>query len=587
MAIEIILNGDTSSAVKELHDLEILASVEKGSVNANITTEQLTLVNEYAELVRTYIAGGANGTTNGIFEGLPLQIQESGVNVFDGYLDFLNDFEIVDPTTVKARIKKHDSNDNFQDRANGLTFGYLVDEGFINYNDFINVPYLIEKEFNYIEFAFIAFSIYSITRDIISFANNAAEKIPEISADAGGGFTGPIAAIFLTIALIILAALFVAAMFALLLSLIIDLVNYLISPIKYHKAMRVEKLLEKGAAFLGLSYNTSIIDIPQLVLLPSKTGIDKDTQQVFIKLSIPIFQPGLGIPSTADFGYTFGELLSAMNTTFNAEFTVENGVLQHHAKDSPFWIQQSSYTLPDILQESIVTNANELISDKIILFKSDVKDSNSLENFLGTTYEIRTRPGTFSDQRNILMNGFGKVEIPYALGNRKDKLNNFEKFARNLFESVDEFISTLGFTSNSSAALSGRIGVLKLETDFINVPKLMKMNATTNSVFPNLLPTNNRNVWSAKYLYNNYHNQDSFVLNNFSNQYYVYKNVRVPFGFEEFNQLTQNSYFYNQNGDVCKLEQISWNVSKDFALLDYRVQKKYTNNLVETYIEES
>jgi hypothetical protein len=35
------------------------------------------------------------------------------------------------------------------------------------------------------------------------------------------------------------------------------------------------------------------------------------------------------------------------------------------------------------------------------------------------------------------------------------------------------------------------------------------------------------------------------------------------------------------------LEQISWNVSQDFALIDYRVKTKYTTNLVEDYIEEA
>tara|TARA_R110002126_G_scaffold156594_1_gene304027 strand:- start:642 stop:2387 length:1746 start_codon:yes stop_codon:yes gene_type:complete len=581
MAIEIILNGDTSSAVKELHDLEILASVERGNVNSNITTEQLTLVNEYAQLVRDYISGGANGTTDGIFEGLPLQIQENGVNVFDGYLDFLNDFEIVNPTTVKARIKKHESNNNFQDRANGLTFGYLVDAGFITSSDYTNVPYVIEKEFNFIEFAFISFSIYSVTRDLVNFINNQSEKIPITVADLTGGVTGSAAAIILTAALLVLSIALGIAMLALLVSLILELVTYLISPVKYHKAMRVQKLMEKGAAFLGLTYNTTIVDIPQLILLPSKTGINKDTQQSQLINQITINQPGLGIPSTADFGYTFGELLSAMNTTFNAEFTVVNGVLQQHSKNSAYWIQQSGYTLPDILQESIVTNANELISDKIILFKSDLKDSNSLENFLGTTYEIRTRPVSFSDSRNILMNGFEKVEIPYALGNRKAGLNNFETFALKLFQQVDGLVNFFGGNSNSSASVNGRIGMLMLETDYIHIPKLMKMNSS------NLLASNNRTTWSAKYLYNNYYNEDSFVLNNFGNQYYVYTNVRVPFGFEEFNQLTQNSYFYNQNGDICKLKQISWNVSKDFALIDYRVQTKYTSNLVESYIEEA
>jgi hypothetical protein len=552
MAIEIILNGDTSSAVKELHDLEILASVERGNVNSNITTEQLTLVNEYAQLVRDYISGGANGTTDGIFEGLPLQIQENGVNVFDGYLDFLNDFEIVNPTTVKARIKKHESNNNFQDRANGLTFGYLVDQNFITSNDFISVPYVIEKEFNFIEFAFLAVSVYTVTKDLISITKRLADRVVILAGMFTSGVGGPVSVVVATIALTILDLAFTAAMLVLLINLTSELVNYLISPVKYHKAMRVQKLMEKGAAFLGLSYNTTISDIPQLVLLPSKTGINQDTQANLISAGTTVNQPGLGIPSTADFGYTFGELLSAMNTTFNA-----------------------------ILQESIVTNANELISDKIILFKSDLKDVNSLENFLGTTYEIRTRPISFSDSRNILMNGFEKVEIPYALGNRKNGLNEFENFVRKVLRAVDDFVNFFGGNANGEASINARIGYLKLETDYVHIPKLMKMDSN------NRLLLNDRNTWSAKYLYDNYHNEDSFVLNNFGNQYYVYTNVRVPFGFEEFNQLTQNSYFYNQNGDICKLKQISWNVSKDFALIDYRVQTKYTSNLVESYIEEA
>ena len=497
-----------------------------------------------------------------------------------GYLDFLNDFEIIDPTTVKARIKKHESNNEFQDRANGLTFGYLLDAGFITSNDYIWVPYVIEKEFNFVEFAFLSVSIYTITTDLISLIKRLTDRAISFAAMLTTGVGGPASVLTATLILVGLDIIFAVTMISFLVNLIAELLSYLISPIKYHWAMRVDTLIQKACSFLGLSYNTSIIDIPELVLLPSKNSVNQDIQASKILFNIPIYQPGRGIPSTADFGYTFGELLNAMNTTFNAEYTVENGVLQQHSKNSAYWIQQSGYTLPDILQESIVTNANELISDKIILFKTDLKDTNTLEFFQGTTYEIRTRPISFSDQRNILMNGFEKVEIPYALGNRKAGLNEFEKVARKLFRAIDDFVNFFGGNSNGEGSINDRIGYLKLETDFVHVPKLMKM------LPDNKLPLNNRVIWSAKYLYNNYHNEDSFVLNNFGNQYYVYTNVRVPFGFEEFNQLTQNSYFYNQNGDICKLKQISWNVSKDFALIDYRVQTKYTSNLVETYIEE-
>jgi hypothetical protein len=580
MAIELILNGDNSSEIKELHDLEILASVEEGNVNARITTEQITLVNNYAKLVRDYIAGGANGTTEGIFEGLPLQIQENGVNVFDGYLDFLNDFEIVNPTTVKSRIKKHDGNNNFQDRANGLTFGYLDELNLIGTGDYSNIPYIIEKEFNFIEFSFIAFSIYAISRDIEEQVRVVAAQAVLLSGLIASGV--PAAALVFPALQLSLNTAFAISLVIILTNLIIELVRYIFSPIKYHKGIRLQRLVEIGCSYLGYSYNSTINDLPEIYIIPTKTGIDKDSQQNSIINGITINQPGVGYPSASDFGYTLGEVFELINKLFYAEFTIKNGVVEQHVIDSSWWLQNSTYVLPNILQESIVTNANELVSDKLITFKTDVKDVNSFENFLGHTYEIRTRPISASDNRNVLMNGFNRVDIPYDLPNRKNKLNNFENFAFKLINKVEEIIQVFdGSAPNLTGFISKRIGCNILETDYLHVPKIMKLDSNL------FLPINQRNLWSAKHLYNLYHSKGSFVLNNFGNQYYIYKGVRVPFGFEEFNQLTQNSYFYNSNGDLCKLEQISWNVSQDFALIDYRVKTKYTTNLIEEYIEEA
>jgi len=587
MAIELILNGDNSSEIKELHDLEILASVEEGNVNARITTEQITLVNNYAKLVRDYIAGGANGTTEGIFEGLPLQIQENGVNVFDGYLDFLNDFEIVNPTTVKSRIKKHDGNNNFQDRANGLTFGYLDELNLIGTGDYLSIPYIIEKEFNFVEFSFIAFSIYAISRDLQTQIRIVSQQAANIAHLAAMVPPQPGSAFLYAGLQLALNLVFAGILVSILINLLTDLVRYIFSPIKYHKGIRLKRLVEIGCSYLGYSYNSTINDLPDIVIIPTKTGIDKDSQQNSIINGITINQPGVGYPSASDFGYTLGEVFELINKLFYAEFTIKNGVVEQHVIDSSWWLQNSTYVLPNILQESIVTNANELISDKLITFKTDVKDINSFENFLGHTYEIRTRPISISDNRNVLMNGFNRVDIPYDLPNRKNKLNNFENFAFKLINKVEEIIDVfyainpVASAPNLTGFISQRIGCNILETDYLHVPKIMKLDSNLR------LPANQRNNWSAKYLYNLYHSKGSFVLNNFGNQYYIYKGVRVPFGFEEFNQLTQNSYFYNSNGDLCKLEQINWNVSQDFALIDYRVKTKYTTNLVEEYIEEA
>lgn len=580
MAIELILDGDNKSAIKDLHDLEILATIEKGNVSAKITTSQIDFVDTYAVLVRTYIAEGATGQSRGIFEGLPLQMLVNGTNVFDGYLDFLNDFEIVNPTLVRARIKKHDSNNNFEDRANGLTFGYLDEINFIGINDYIDIPYVIEKEFNFIEFAFLAFSIYTIARDLQGLLKEIPDLAAEVGAHLSGGVTGPIAATAFSIAKLAIKLIFIALMIILLVNLALELIRYIISPIKFHKGIRLLKLIEKGCQFLGVTYNTTIQDIPDIVILPSKTGIGQDNQQSKLIQGFVINQPGVGIPSTADFGYTFGELLELVNRTFFAEFTIRNGALEQHTIDTSWWTKNSTYVLPDVLHESIIFNANELKSDKIIVFKNDPKDSNSLENFKGHTYEIKTRPIGADDDRNVLMNGFDRIDLLYELGNRKDGLNNFEKLAVELYSKIDELINFFGGSSNLAAGISGRIGVLKLETDFVNVPKLMKMDAN------NRLPVNNRDVWSAKYLYDNYHFKGSFVLDNFGGQYRVFKNVKVNFGFEDFIKLIDNLYFSDSDGNSCKLEKASWVDGRDFALISYRIKEKYTSNVEEIYIEQ-
>ena len=62
---------------------------------------------------------------------------------------------------------------------------------------------------------------------------------------------------------------------------LLGLFAYLISPIKYHKGIRVSKLLEKGFQSIGLVYNTTIDPIldTTLCILPSKTGVEKDEQE--------------------------------------------------------------------------------------------------------------------------------------------------------------------------------------------------------------------------------------------------------------------------------------------------------------------
>ena len=122
--LTVTLNGDNSSAIRELHELEILATFENGNAQANISTTEFEFVNEFAESISEWISGGLTGGL-GIFEGIPLSVQISGSNpsylAFDGYMDMTDEFEIVNPTTIKGKIKKDNGLQNLNDLASGLT----------------------------------------------------------------------------------------------------------------------------------------------------------------------------------------------------------------------------------------------------------------------------------------------------------------------------------------------------------------------------------------------------------------------------------------------------------------------------------
>jgi hypothetical protein len=70
-----------------------------------------------------------------------------------------------------------------------------------------------------------------------------------------------------------------------------------------------------------------------------------------------------------------------------------------------------------------------------------------------------------------------------------------------------------------------------------------------------------------------------------ANQWIIHEGVKIPFGFADFLTLIDNSYFYNINGNTAQVTKIQWNVSHDYAIVDYRVQQVYTTNLEETFIE--
>lgn len=573
--ITISLNGDDSSQVRELHDIELLATFENGNAQANISITEFEFVNDFAKDIRSWID---NGLTNGvgIFEGIPLSVTINGASpnylAFDGYLDMTDEFEIVNPTLVKGKIKKDSGLQNLDDLASGLTFQFLFESGFLTLGDMEYIPYVIEKEFDPIAFLLLAFTIYSLSVQIIDLIKSIAQAI-------SNGITAPIQ--------FALEIIYAIALIGYLTILIIDFVRMIVEPVRFTRGIRLKTLLEKGSSYLGYGYNSTISEIfdNRIMLIPSKNSVDQNENATKQRAGTVIFQTGLGIPNARDFGYTFGEILQLVNKTFNAKLGIKNGIIEHHSLNSSWWVQQSTYQMPDILQESQKFNTDELSSNFLISFTPDSQDINVLENYKGTSYEVITTPINISNQKNVSLKGLEEIDIPYSLGVRKTKQNFIEEILDDLIGISQDFINEINSITPANQTqlpnIAGRIGSVKFETNFLNVPKMLYLNNA------NQLDINYNDLWSAKVLWNKYYVKNSFVGFGFTNtnQWRIFEGVKVPFGFSDFLKLIDNSYFYDVNGDVGQVIKIQWSVSKDFAIMDYKINKIYTKNLTETFIE--
>jgi hypothetical protein len=141
---------------------------------------------------------------------------------------------------------------------------------------------------------------------------------------------------------------------------------------------------------------------------------------------------------------------------------------------------------------------------------------------------------------------------------------------------MQEFILNLG----------NRTGTCKVENHFFSVPKvaLLEDNLSGNPV----IVENFADIIGAKALYENHLSYDSFIpgkrnpnnLNETAGKY-VYEEVRIPFGLQDFVTVSNNAYFTTENGQIGKFISLDWTIDKDEAIVSYWVYNSWLTNIEE------
>lgn len=617
MKTEFYLDGSLINPPKNWKEMQLELNFDRDAqVGVGVNIPKWEFVRENAELLSNIIKQPTLGG-NGIFEGIPFQIQVDRDGVvetpFDGYLDLTDDATFsCEESVINAKERK--SIDWLNDIADGVTFESLVAIGVLTKEDVKFIPYVINSIPDYQGAGVALLSIFVISDQIVQAIN----RISKLTFKAANPFEAATA-----IAEAILEILYLATLLAALVKLVIDLVNSLIQKVKYHGCMNVKRMLEAGASQLGLTFDSDIINseaLKGLTIMPEKWNNPIDKEEKTFGFIIPNKQI-----QTGHYRGTFGDLLRELKITFNARIYLQDNVIKLLRVDQR--TGSNLYQVPDVKNDLVKTNAGELISNYAITFNVDTLDKNTVQRYQGTSYQVITKPKTYNNLDLRLMKGFKDNRIGFALAKRKEELTRVEELFKTLLDAfgalmnglinvvnalikainavikvLNKIIKALGVVGikvnwqikpvpqlvkvDLGNLIENRIGMLELENDWTNVPRLFLLEEGISEKY-NKISTTNETIINAKWLWENLHFSNSFVPSLSKpngNQYLIKDYENVPFCFGDYQQIKGNPFALMPDGSAAEFVNLIWNPYERTANFTLKISYLYTNNLIETYL---
>ena len=589
-------------------------SISINNIEYGINDKRYT--NDAYQLIKQYINSNV-----GVIEGLPFNLQidnEKGqtYNILNGYLDVwgMEQQRNENGDVILVDAIEQGKLDWFNDVADSVSFDYLYSIGKITQSDFIKVPYCINKKQNTFEFLFTVFALFTIYDKLKSEIS----ILTELIAAASGAVDASV------IIRIILHITYVITLLLALTKLVIDLYNYLIQPVKYHTCMSIAKMFEIGCSHFGLNFKSSIFQqepFSKLYWLPEKFALNE-------RNSIQGLAGNLST-SFSNTGYyqgTFGDFIRMWQVHFNAKMKIVN---------NDFYFEKYDYNpsstlleLPNLMDSSFnfKFNKDDFYSNIVISYATDLNDKNTIQEYKGTSVQVIQNAITVNNAKMNLAKNLLEVRNPFARGIRKTELSQLESLYLTVLKTIDtvfnELIQLINFITgiiNSIIKLvnkiikllavigiklnltvptipripdlklanliENRIGMLQMETDYVNIPKAFILDVASSSRNTKI-NANNTNYLNAKYIWDNYYYFISFVPKGvfIGNQYKIRELQECKFTFSDYEKIRlDNKVTYN--GKQCELLNLSYNPYNETANGTFREPFTYLTNIQETIIE--
>lgn len=555
----------------------------------------------------------------GVVQGKPFKItidDEKGTiyELLDGYVDLWK--AKYERGKITASATQTGKIDWLNDYADSFTFDYLYSIGIFDKSYFIPVPYVIVKKQNSFEVIITIVTVFVILDKL-------KEQIKDIAQSAASS-SNPLE--LSAIPRFILQMVYVSALIVSLVSLILRIFSMLMPPVKYHMCMYVRDLFTIACKYMGFTFKSSILlaePFNELVIMPEKYNLTNNTG-IFAGIE------GDFKSNNEQMGYfkgTFGDLIRAMKTMFYAKIVIDNDTIYFEKYN--FRLGSNGIQVPYSFenQDSFTLNYNDFSSTMILSFLTDIGDRHTIQEYLGTSIQVTQTAKSNIVSKMSLLRNINEEIIQFALAKRKIELTLIETILSDFFKAINNTLKilysavnvaikainalirivnkiikamkTIGIkininistikplsTSSLGNPISNRLGMLKMESDYVSIPKIFLLDKSSNSINTKL-SANNESIVRAGYLFNNYHYFKSFVSidGKENGQYILRESDKFPFSFSDYEQSLSNNAIFTTDGQEGKLISLRFNPWEQYATCTYKVKKDYITNLKVDIIE--
>lgn len=517
-----------------------------------INTDSVILVNEAKQLVIDHI------NTLGVFEGIPYSITFGGVTL-NYYID-LTDNPLMGDSQIEVKIKRRKSVLNFMDKANGLSFELLNKTHPITT---VMADYIIVQDNQGVILTMLLINTFTLAKESAESIVNVAESAMDVvkASTPNIGFPSVdlgdiIAAVVLLVARIVYAAFILIQI----LEMIKQMLDILVPTIRQFKASTVLELINKGCTKLGYTFQSSLVD-SKLAILPVPLANNKPSVFEYLSSGDSTFYTK-GYPTALDSTPTLGNLMDFVKNYYNADLSVIGSVvkLEQHTQ-TPSTIINNTLNIQSTREDSYSFNSGESWKRYLVKYRFDISDLHSLNNYQKGQAEYSTEPINVVNADLVNIKGLVSVDIPFALGVRKNSLNYVESKLLKFAQYADTIVSLFGGNSNYVSKINARKGVIQVSQQQFSQSKLLYLQGTKQ-------PINYLDIIGAKAVYNNHISNE--VKENFKRIY----TSSIPLSSHQFNEIINggNTVKDSLTDEILEIITIEWINEGVKATINYSVK---------------